>query len=158
MNADIENVLRNQDLKELELEPFVSVIKSTSIRDTIQKMRNLSNIHAVIVVEDDKPIGVFSRVNMMHRLALSDIDLNSAIETVMLATSKSVTLSFSLMEAASILKNELLRTLPIVDEAGKVIGVVTARSLIRHIAAHFPTAVYNLPPDPHRVSSFPDGA
>jgi len=46
----------------------------------------------------------------------------------------------------------------IVDENGKIVGVATTRALINHIAAHFPTAVYNLPPDPHRVSSAPDGA
>lgn len=158
MTADIESILHKQQLKQVELEPCVSVNKSTSILTTVQKIRSMPNIDAAIVVEDNIPIGILTQRNIMHRLALSDIDLNSAVETVMTPNPKTLTLNSTLRETLDLLNMELLRTLPIVNEKGKIVGVATARALIGHIAAYFPTAVFNLPPDPHQVSTAPDGA
>ncbi len=158
MTADIESILQKQQLQQIELEPYASVNKATSILATIEEMRNTPNIHAAIIVEDEKPIGILTKRNIMHRVALSQIDLNSAVETIMTPNPKTLTLHSTLRETLDLLNVELRRTLPIVDEKGNIVGAATARALINHIAAHFPTAIYNLPPDPHQVSSAPDGA
>lgn len=158
MTTGIENILQEQILQQMELEPCISVSQSTSILETVQKMRNTPKIHAAIVVENEKPIGMLTQRNIMHQLALSDIDLNAAIETVMVPHPKTLTLQSTLRDTIDLLNKESLLTLPIVNDEGKIVGVATARALINHVTAHFPTAVYNLPPDPRQVSSAPDGA
>ena len=42
------------------------------------------------------------------------------------------------------------RHLPLVDEDGRLAGVVSARDLILYLAELFPMEVYNLPPSPHQ--------
>ena len=156
--ADIETILKKQILHQVELEPCILVEKTTSILETVQKMRNTPKIHAAIIVENEKPIGMLTQRNIMHQLALAEVDLNAGIETVMHPHPPTLTLNSTLRETVDWLNRESLLNLPIVNEHGKIVGVATARALINHVAAHFPATVYNLPPDPHQISSAPDGA
>jgi predicted transcriptional regulator len=50
------------------------------------------------------------------------------------------------------------RRLPVINEAGEVVGCVTVRNLVHHLAEHFPAAVYNLAPVSKPVQADRDGA
>ncbi len=160
MAIDIDTILDNQTLKEVDLEPFVVVEKSTPIIETIEKMKtnNQPKVSPAVIVENDKPVGMLTQRNTMHRLALTGVDLNSPIETAMSPNPRTLTLKSSLRDAIELMNTEFQRTVPIVDSEGKIAGVATARVLISHISAHFPTEVYNLPPDPNQAITTTDGA
>ncbi len=158
MTTDIKNILQSQQLRHIELDSCVIVEKSTSISQTIEKMREGPGIQTTIVVERGKPIGILTQRVAMRNLALSDVDLNNAVETIMVPNPQTLMLKTTLQEAIDLLNKENRLALPIVDEDGKMVGVATIRALISHIATYFPAAIYNLPPDPHQVSSSPDGA
>ena len=38
------------------------------------------------------------------------------------------------------------RHLPVVDERGRPVGILSAKHIIRYIVEHFPAVVYNHPP------------
>ena len=50
------------------------------------------------------------------------------------------------------------RHLPVVDENGKAVGMLSVKRIIRYLVEHFPGAVYNLPPDPGAVQQEREGA
>jgi CBS domain-containing protein len=50
------------------------------------------------------------------------------------------------------------RHLPVVDEAGGLVGVLSVKRIVHYLAEHFPATVYNLPPDPDAVPHEPEGA
>jgi CBS domain-containing protein len=50
------------------------------------------------------------------------------------------------------------RNVPVVNDNGQVIGNLTHHAIIKYLADRFPESVYNLPPDPDRVTSNRDGA
>ena len=45
--------------------------------------------------------------------------------------------------------------LPVVDELGRPVGVLSVKRIVHYLAEHFPGLVYNQPPDPSR---FPEEA
>ena len=47
------------------------------------------------------------------------------------------------------------RHLPVVDESGRPLGVLSVKRIVHYLAEHFPATVYNQPPDP---ASFPKEA
>ena len=49
------------------------------------------------------------------------------------------------------------RHLPVVDERGPV-GVLSVKRIVHYLVEHFPTTVYNLPPDPAVVPQQAEGA
>ena len=50
------------------------------------------------------------------------------------------------------------RHLPVVDPAGRPLGVLSVKRIVHYLAEHFPTTVYNLPPDPDAIPQAPEGA
>jgi CBS domain-containing protein len=50
------------------------------------------------------------------------------------------------------------RHLPVVDERERPVGILSVKRIIRYLVEHFPTTVYNLPPDPQAVPKNPEGA
>src|ERR1043166_2018614 len=40
------------------------------------------------------------------------------------------------------------RHLPVVDEAGRAVGVLSVKRIVHYLVEPFPATVYNLPPDP----------
>lgn len=50
------------------------------------------------------------------------------------------------------------RHLPVLDEAGRPVGVLAVRQIVHYIVEHFPTAVYNLPPNPRAAPTTREGA
>ena len=50
------------------------------------------------------------------------------------------------------------RRLPIVDEKGRATGMITVEGILHYLAEHFPTTIYNLPPEPHYATQQREGA
>ena len=49
------------------------------------------------------------------------------------------------------------RNVPLVDGRGRWLGLLSARNVLRYIAAHFPEAVLNLPPRLDQQLPSPEG-
>ena len=50
------------------------------------------------------------------------------------------------------------RHLPVIDEAGRPVGVLSVKRIVHYLVEHFPALVYNHPPDPTRVPDAAEGA
>ena len=50
------------------------------------------------------------------------------------------------------------RHLPIVDEAGRPLGMLSVKRIVHYLAEHFPATIYNLPPNPDRFPLEAEGA
>ena len=42
------------------------------------------------------------------------------------------------------------RHLPVVDENGRPVGILSARRVVHYLVEHFPALVFNQPPDPNQ--------
>jgi CBS-domain-containing membrane protein len=50
------------------------------------------------------------------------------------------------------------RNLPLVDDAGHVVGMLRQQDLLEYVAEAFPQEILNLPPRPHQFMEAPEGA
>ena len=50
------------------------------------------------------------------------------------------------------------RHLPMVNEDGQPVGVVSVKRVMQYLAEHFPTIIYNQPPNPDAVPQEREGA
>jgi CBS domain-containing protein len=50
------------------------------------------------------------------------------------------------------------RRLPIVDEAGAPIALLKIEGILHYLVEHFPSVIYNLPPEPHQHTQDREGA
>ena len=50
------------------------------------------------------------------------------------------------------------RNVPVVDDAGRLVGVVRQQDILKYLAESFPEELLNLPPRPHQRMEEPEGA
>jgi CBS domain-containing protein len=82
----------------------------------------------VVVTPGNEPLGIFTRHDILDRVALARIDLQQPIATVMTAAPHVISAEASAHDAALTMARHGIRHLPVVD-GGRLIGVVTERDL-----------------------------
>src|SRR5262249_48091272 len=100
-------------------------------------------VHHLLIVVDSKPVAVVSDRDVLRAVSpfLGTIgeqprDSHTLLKPVFqVATYHPVTIhaSASVLEAAATLVNQQISCLPVVDEAGAVLGIVTSNDLMRGI-------------------------
>lgn len=152
----IRKGLVNDRVRNLEFGPAVTVSPGSTIGATISVMQE-KRVGCVIVGDDRKTVGVFTERDVLSRVLAGGAALDGAIHTVMTPNPRTIALDDNLAAAVRTMHGAGLRHLPVVDEKGMAIGVLSIKRIIHHLVEHFPQAVYNLPPDPATVSSAREG-
>jgi len=92
------------------------------------------NIGAVIVVEDNHPIGIITEKDMLNSVFLSERDLNT-IKAREVMSSPLVTINnkSSVMNGLELLKENNIKRLVITDDEGNLVGLTTERRLLETV-------------------------
>ena len=109
---------------------------------------------AVLVEEDGALVGIFTERDLMTRLDHGSLDwLHTPVGEVMTPRPMAIHPDDTVAEAMRRLNVGKRRHLPVVDTAGKILGILSIRDLLAHLAEHFPDDFVNLPPDPDHEAS-----
>jgi CBS domain-containing protein len=112
---------------------MVSDLMTTSVvhvqRDTgfkeIAKLLTEHDITAVPVVDDDeRPVGVVSEADLLHKEA-------ATAEGLMNSPAVTARPQWTMVEAAQAMERHRVKRLPVVDEAGRLVGVISRADLLR---------------------------
>ena len=103
----------------------------------------------VMIVDGDKLEGIFTSRDFLNRVAAVRGD-PSAIElgTVMTKAPRTLRPRDRVAFAINWMAIEGFRNVPIVDDQGRVQGLLSIRDLLTHVAGKFPEDMMNLPPTP----------
>ena len=108
---------------------------------------------AVLVEEDGKLVGIFTERDLVSRLDHADVLWSHVlVKDVMTAHPTVIRPYESLAEAMRLLVQGKRRHLPIVDDKGKVHGLLSIRDILSYVASKFPEDMMNLPPTPDHES------
>ncbi len=108
--------------------PINSVYPDTSITESVRLM-NDQNIGALLVMEDDKLVGIFTERDALNKVLPEGIDpISTKISAVMTKDPVCVDPSTTVEEAMSIVTNRRVRHLPILHN-GKLVGIVSSGDL-----------------------------
>ncbi len=110
--------------------PPASVETTATVRHAVDVMR-AARVGAVAVNDGDQLVGIFTERDLMLRVVGEDLDpATTPVEQVMVRKPVSITPAARRAEALEIMLTKHFRHLPIVDEAGKAIGMVSIRNLL----------------------------
>jgi CBS domain-containing protein len=108
---------------------------------------------AVLVEDAGKLVGIFTERDLVSRVDHGNAKwMDVVVRDVMTPKPVVVTAADSLAEALRRLLSGHRRHLPIVDERGKVQGLLSIRDILAFVAAKFPEELVNLPPNPDHES------
>lgn len=147
----LEYDLSQERVMHLDLTKFTMVESGTSVRDTVAMMRE-KNYYRALVTQNGELVGIFTDRDILKKVVTSPETWDNPIDAVMSTSPFTVNTTDFAETAISLMNEKQFRNVPVLDEKKRVVGNLTHYSLIKHLADHVSSAVYNLPPDPGRVS------
>jgi CBS domain-containing protein len=102
-----------------------------SVAEAIHKMLD-HHVGAVAVVDGDYRVaGIFTERDVLHRLSLSQMDPQTTpVRELMTTPVEMATQHTGTGEALSIMLERHFRHLPVADDSGKLLGVLSIRNLL----------------------------
>lgn len=110
----------------------VTVERATGLIDVARTLDS-ENIGAVVVVEDERPVGIVTDRDITIALAESDDVRSLTAEDVMSADPVTLREDAEGMDISEAIGDANVRRIPVVDEDGKLTGIVTLDDLVATI-------------------------
>jgi CBS domain-containing protein len=147
----------NSPLAALEPKPAVAVGADTTIREAIEIMLE-RGIGAVLVVDDHGRVGgIFTERDVLRRVATAAVDASRPVSDAMTADPVCLGLDDGIAFALNRMILGGFRHIPIVDDAGLPLAVLSLREVVAFIVSLLPSRVLNLPPEPRLEARSSDG-
>lgn len=153
----LEKDLQHEQVVHLDVSGFTQVNSGMSVKDTVERMRR-ENKNCAIVMQNGDLVGIFTERDLLNRVVGSSEAWEGPIDNVMTESPVTVKTTEPAFSALEIMDQNHCRNVPVVDKDGSVVGNLTHYAIIKYLADRFPSIVYNLPPDPERVTDNRDGA
>jgi len=137
----------------------LSVPPGTSLAECVRVIQRGGVGDSVFVCDsDDHLVGVLAERDVFARLVTGQVDLTRPVDSLLNAEPKTLRLDQTILDAIGLMQTGRYRNIPLVDDAGHLVGVVRQNDIIRYLAESFPEELLNLPPRPHQSMKEPEGA
>lgn len=159
-----EGLLDAAELKEPlsdlpELQPVVTLPPNATVHEAVNEMTS-KRVGIVLVVEDEKLAGVFSERDVLRKVVGSDIDIDATpISDLMTKDPECLSQDDPLVYALHQMSMGGYRHIPLLDENGVPVAVVSMRDIVGFLASLHPDQIMKLPGNPSQaITSTRDGA
>ncbi|HZO83366.1 MAG TPA: CBS domain-containing protein [Candidatus Binataceae bacterium] len=145
--ADLESALVLETLSDVTTQQPLVVTFNSSLAETIAAMQDEMRSCA-LVVEFGRLVGIFTERDVLLRVAGHPIDLErTAVSEYMTRDPVTLPADSSVAFALSRMLSEGFRHIPLVDEHGQPIAVVSMRELVQYLSDFFNRDLLTLPPN-----------
>ena len=156
--TELESVMAGQTLGEVVTAQPLTVSPDTTVAEAIGRMQKDHRGYA-LVLRDGALAGIFTERDVLMRVAGRGVDLaKTPVSEVMTADPVTLPADASVAHALNLMVIEGFRHIPVMDDRGRPIAVVSMRNLIEYLSEFFRRDVLNLPPDPRVKSRAREGA
>jgi CBS domain-containing protein len=150
-NLKIDSVSRLTPTAPWQVQPQQTVAEAV---DVMRQQR----VGCVLVCSDHRLVGILTERDLMRRVLAAGKPLTLPVNDCMTPNPVAVHSKDPIGTAVRRMDEGGYRHLPVVDESGRPVGVLSAKRIVHYLVEHFPTTVYNLPPDPGVVPQEREGA
>jgi CBS domain-containing protein len=150
--------LADEKLKVLSRRDPVTVRPGTSLAECVRAIQQTGTGDSVFVTDGDGRLqGVLTERDIFGRLVGGDVDMTQPVESMITTQPKTLLLDQPVRDAIDLMQTGRFRNVPIVDDAGRLVGVVRPQDVLKYLAEAFPEELLNLPPRPHQQMEQPEG-
>jgi CBS domain-containing protein len=144
---EIRGALFNDTIAVLGPAEPVCLPETATVQEAIERMLAHRQAGVLIVDADGRLIGIFTERDVLTRVAGQGREARqTTLGTVMTRDPEALRPGDRVAYAVHSMSVAGYRTVPLVDGAGRPLGVATVSDVIRWLAGLFPEAVLNLPP------------
>lgn len=149
--------LLSDAVRELRVLTPVTVDTACTVAGGIEAMQTQGG-GCVVITDGGKPSGVFTERDVLTKVLAGSITPDTPIVDVMTSPARVIRDGCSVAEVIKTMHEGGFRHMPVVDDDGRLTGIVSVRQIVEYLVEHFPSAVFNLPPDPECRQLVREGA
>ncbi len=149
--------LKTESVSRLHPTPPHKVSPQQTVAEAVSLMQQ-ERVGCLLVCRENQLVGIFTERDLLRRVLANDLPLTISVAECMTPDPVVVHPKESIGTAIRRMQQGGYRHLPVVDEAGHPTGILSVKRIIHYVVEHFPSTVYNLPPDPSAVPHSPEGA
>ncbi len=154
---DLAKTLKVESVSRLPLTPPLRIKPSQTVADAVKLMRQ-ERVGCLLVFEGEQMTGILTERDLMRRVLAAGKPLTLAVSECMTPNPVVVHRKDSIGAALRRMEEGGYRHLPVVDEAERLVGVLSVKRIVHYLVEHFPSTIYNLPPDPGVIQQEREGA
>ena len=128
--------LRPDRLADISLGPLLTIEADQSLWDAWQLLSLSGRRHLVVVDGEGRCLGVIADRAILSEVPLTEDRLTGRTVAQVMATPAPLTLANSPRDAAQAMIDSVVEAIPLVDDTGRLQGMVTSSDLARWLAAH----------------------
>lgn len=152
-------VLADEKLLTMARRAPLTALPGTSLADCIALIQTAGTGDSVFVIDDEGHLeGVLTERDIFARLIAADVDLERPVESEMIEHPWTLDLDQPVRHAIELMQTGRYRNVPLVDDEGRLAGVVRPVDVLKFLAESFPEQLLNLPPRPHQRIEATEGA
>jgi CBS domain-containing protein len=119
------------ELTRIAKRPAVSTHSRATVQEVCQCLKN-EGVGAVAVIDEGRLVGIVSERDIVVRVVAPGLDPRTTLASeIMTAQVRTVTEDITTRQALGLMHEGRFRHLPLLDRAGKVIGMLSVRDLLR---------------------------
>lgn len=154
---ELSRNLRVDTIARLDPTPPHSVEADAAVADAVLLMRT-HRVGCVLVTDRGRLVGIFTERDLLARVLGRGRSFDTPIRACLTPNPITVGSGDSIRTAVRRMQKGGYRHLPVVDSAGRPVGMVSARRVVHYLVEHFPALVHNQPPDAQRYPEAAEGA
>jgi len=140
-NLSIDSFISFKKVEQIMKRKIISVDKKDILPKAIELMIK-NHISCVLVIEDDKPVGIITERDITKSIAEHNISNN--VGEIMNFPVFTANKDINLYDATKLMEENKLRSLVIVNSEGDVIGIVTKSDIIKNLRADYVELLKNM--------------
>jgi CBS domain-containing protein len=150
-NLKIDSVSRLNPRSPLQVHP------NQTVGEAVNLMRQ-KGVGCILIGDGDRVEGIFTERDLMHRVLANGKPLTTPVAECMTPHPVVVHPKDSIAAAIRRMEEGGYRHLPVVNDVGRPLGLLSVKQIVHYLVEHFPATIYNLPPDPGTVPQEREGA
>lgn len=154
---DLARNLKIESVSRLDLSQPELLRPTDSVAQAVARMQ-ARGIGCVLVCVDRPVLGLFTERDLMTKVLEPGRSLDLPLSSVMTPEPVTIHRTEPIASALRLMQSGNYRHLPVVDESGAPVGLLSVKRIINYMVEHFPKTIYNLPPSPAATLHEREGA
>ena len=152
----VDTLIKQTKIGEITNPKLVQAPPETKVKDGIALMQT-NKAGYIVVAKNKKVVGVFTETDVVQKILDRDVNWEDPISKYMTKDPLVLKPNDSVGKAIELMGEHRFYHIPLVDDAGNLVNVLSVRTLIRFLAEFYPQEIYNLPPRPNQIMETPEG-
>lgn len=154
---ELSRNLREDTVAHLRPRPPRFLDASEPVSVAVELMRR-EKVGCLLVTQNDRLEGIFTEKDLLTRVLARGRSLDTPMAACMTPKPTVISPKDCVRTAIRRMESGGYRRLPVVDDAGRPVGILSVKQVVHYLAEHFPALVYNQPPLANQYPDMAEGA